>query len=353
MPRQTTVGIDLQAFTINGRPTYEGRAYNGAKVEGLLMNARLAQGIFDDRNPATRSRWDYPDGPWDAERNTREFLAAMGEWRRHGLVAFTINLQGGSPMGYSKEQPWHNSAFEADGSLGADYLGRLARVLDRADELGMAVILGYFYFGQDERLADVRAVLAGADHATDWLLAGGWTNVLVEIANEVDVPKYEHAILTPPRVGELIERVQRRSRGKVRSPAGRLLASTSMGGGSIPPGHLVQPADFLLLHGNGVKEPSRIRAMVDASRALPAYRGQPILFNEDDHFDFDQPDNNMLAAVSRYAGWGYFDFRYPGEGFDEGYQSVPVNWCISSARKKGFFDLLARVTGAEPAGGPR
>jgi hypothetical protein len=36
-----------------------------------------------------------------------------------------------------------------------------------------------------------------------------------------------------------------------------------------------------------------------------------------------------------------------GEGFDDGYQSVPVNWGISSARKKGFFDLLAKVTGNE------
>jgi hypothetical protein len=36
------------------------------------------------------------------------------------------------------------------------------------------------------------------------------------------------------------------------------------------------------------------------------------------------------------------------EGFDEGYQSVPVNWGISSARKRGFFKLLAEITGAKP-----
>jgi len=36
-----------------------------------------------------------------------------------------------------------------------------------------------------------------------------------------------------------------------------------------------------------------------------------------------------------------------GEGFDESFQSVPVNWQIGSDRKRGFFDLLARVTGAE------
>jgi hypothetical protein len=35
------------------------------------------------------------------------------------------------------------------------------------------------------------------------------------------------------------------------------------------------------------------------------------------------------------------------EGFDEGYQSVPVNRGISSQRKKGFFSLVAEITGAE------
>ena len=92
-------------------------------------------------------------------------------------------------------------------------------------------------------------------------------------------------------------------------------------------------------------DPNRIRKMIDQTRALKSYRGQPILFNEDDHFNFDKPDNNFLAALSKGAGWGYFDFRMQGEGFDEGFQSVPVNWQISSARKRGFFDLLSQITG--------
>ena len=48
------------------------------------------------------------------------------------------------------------------------------RILDRADELGMVVILSYFYFGQDERLQEEAAVLRATDNATKWLLAGGW-----------------------------------------------------------------------------------------------------------------------------------------------------------------------------------
>ena len=118
---KTVVSIVGDEFYINGKPTYEGRHWRGHKVQGLLMNSRMVQGIFDDRNRQTVKRWAYPDtGKWDAERNTREFLAAMPEWRRHGLLALTLNLQGGSPEGYSKEQPWHNSGIEPDGSLRAD-----------------------------------------------------------------------------------------------------------------------------------------------------------------------------------------------------------------------------------------
>ncbi|MCL4179580.1 MAG: hypothetical protein KJ072_17765 [Verrucomicrobia bacterium] len=327
-------------FHLNGRPTYEGRHWRGHPIQGLLMNSRMVQGIFDDRNPDTAARWAYPDtGRWDPERNTREFLAAMPAWRRHGLLAFTLNLQGGSPQGYSQNQPWHNSAIDSDGSLHAGYLERLARIIHRADELGMVVILGYFYFGQDERLADETAVLHATDNATRWLLDRGYRNVLVEVNNECNV-RYDHAVLRPDRVHELITRVRQMTRGDH-----RLLVGTSYGGGTIPGENVVRASDFLLLHGNGVNDPNRIAAMVRDTRAVPGYRGQPILFNEDDHFDFERPWNNCTAAVSEFASWGYFDFRMKDEGFEAGYQSVPVDWSINSHRKRDFFNLLVAITG--------
>jgi len=131
--RKTIVSIEGQDFLLNGRPTYAGRSFERMPVQGLLFNSRMVQGIFDDRNPETRARWNYPDGPWDADRNTREFVNAMPLWRAKGLLAFTINLQGGSPEGYSRSQPWINSAFETDGTLRPDYMSRLERILDRAD----------------------------------------------------------------------------------------------------------------------------------------------------------------------------------------------------------------------------
>lgn len=334
----TTVSIVGDEFYVNGKPTYAGRSWNGHKIQGLLLNARLVQGIFDDRNTDTVSWWSYADnGKWDPERNTREFIAAMPEWRRSGLLAFTINLQGGSPRGYVREQPWHNSAFERDGSLRQDYAERLARILDRADELGFVVIVGYFYFGQDHRLADEAAVVRATDNATRWIFEHGWRHVLVEIDNECNV-RYSHAILQPARVHELIQRVQ-----SAKHDGRRLLVSTSYGGGSVPEENVVRAADFLLLHGNGVSDPKRIGQMVLRTRAVEGYTPKPILFNEDDHYDFDKSENNFRSAVAAYASWGLYD--QGTNNYQDGFQSPPVNWSINTPRKKGFFRLLGEITG--------
>ena len=206
--------------------------------------------------------------------------------------------------------------------------------------LGQVTIQGIRQIGQDQRLADEAAVVRAVDGAVDWLFERGYQNVLIEINNECNV-RYDHAILQPERVHELSGRVRQRTRhGR------RLLAGTSYGGGTIPREDVVRASDFLLLHGNGVADPERIAAMVRQTRAVPAYRGQPILFNEDDHYDFDRAECNFTAAIGEHASWGFFDYRRPGEGFAEGYQSVPVDWSIGSPRKRAFFDLLRRITGA-------
>src|SRR5688572_33029509 len=68
---KTSLAIKGEQFFVNGKPTYEGRVWRGHKIEGLLLNARMVQGIFDDLNPDTVHRWVYPDtSKWDPDRNT-------------------------------------------------------------------------------------------------------------------------------------------------------------------------------------------------------------------------------------------------------------------------------------------
>ncbi|MEZ4848287.1 MAG: hypothetical protein R3B93_06640 [Bacteroidia bacterium] len=69
---------------------------------------------------------------------------------------------------------------------------------------------------------------------------------------------------------------------------------------------MVQVADFILIHGNGVNDPARITEMVAQTQSVEGYQPMPIVFNEDDHYDFDADTSNMTAAVRAYASWGYF-----------------------------------------------
>ncbi|WP_372946967.1 alpha/beta hydrolase family protein [Mariniphaga sp.] len=333
---QTRVSIEEEKFFINGKPTFEGRTWQGISVEGLLPNSRMVQGVFDDLNPETVDKWKYPDtGKWDPERNTREFIEAMPEWQKHGLLAFTINFQGGSPEGYSANQPWENNAFETDGKLRPEFANRMERIVKKADELGMVVMLGIFYFGQDERLENEKAVIAAVDNVVEWIQKKGFTNILIEVANECNNRKYDHEIIKQDRMHELILRVKEK--------APELLVSASFNGNTIPPDKIVEVSDFVFLHGNGVKQPERIIEMVEIVRSLLSYRPMPVVFNEDDHYDYDKPANNFVNATKAYASWGFFDFRREGESFDEGYQSVPVNWGISSLRKKEFFNKVKEI----------
>jgi hypothetical protein len=346
---RTLVSIADGCFAINGIPTYAGRSWRGHRIEGHLFNSRMANAIVDDDNPTTRGAWAYADGDWDAERNTREFIANLPDYRSHGLLAVCLNLQGGSPQGYSWHQPWKICGFTADGALKPAWTGRLEKVIAACDALGMVVILGLFYGKQSGMLKDETAVKAAVTHVVDWLLGLGVTNVLLEIGNEVDLSVFVHPIITAKRCHELIDLARVRGQGK-------LLVSTSLLALDAPPEATIATSDFLLPHGNRVhgpdgpqqSSPHGIRLQVARWKASPAYRGQPIVYNEDDHYDFGKPDNHFIAAVESGASWGFFDYRRSREPFEDGFQSLPVDWRIASARKRAFFGLLKEITGAGP-----
>lgn len=338
---KTHISIVEGDFYVNGSPTFQGREWKGHKIEGLLPNSRMVNGIFDDLNPESVDMWKYPDTQkWDADRNTREFLENMPIWKSYGLISFNINLQGGSPQGYSKSQPWINSAFDRNGELRPAFMKRLKLILDKADELEMVPNLGIFYFGQDEKLKDEKAVINAVDNTMDWLFENNYKNILIEVANECNNKSYDHAIIKADRIHELIDRI------KVKEKNGfRFLVSVSYNGGDLPSPKVVQKSDYILLHGNGVSDPNKIVEMVKSVKEIEGYTEKPIVFNEDDHFDFDKNLNNFVAATSQHASWGFFDYRKEGEPFKEGYQSVPVDWSVNSERKMGFFNLLKEMTG--------
>ncbi len=356
----TQISIEGREFYIDGRPTYAGRRFEGLPVQGLLFNVRAVQATFDDACPETRSLWAYPDtGAWDPERNTDELCAALPAWRDHGVLAFTVNFQGGGAL-YSPRiyERYDNSGFTAAGELKRDYAGRMERVLAGADELGMVVIVGLFYWRHVSKLADETAVWRAARSALDSLRGTGRRNVMVEVANETH-SRFGYDLFDVERAHAMLEALRAEYPEFLFSTS--LVGANASTGSGMPSPALVRAVDFVLLHGNGTRPP-QLEAAIDAVQDMPAFRvhPKPIVINE------DSPGlPNLEAAWRRYVSWGYFDQGFGGPdgwagdayvdsrsrpretSYQElsGFQTPPVNWTINTDLKRAFFGRVAEVTG--------
>jgi hypothetical protein len=288
-PRATRIGLADGRWQINGTVTYP-----GAKAEGLLLNVRMVNAVFEDRN-----RTDF-----DPEANTDEFIAALPEYVRHGVRAFTINLQGGFP----DYEGALNSAFEADGTLSTEYMARVERVIEACDREGAAMVLGCFYQRQDQVLRDEAAVRHGVRNVVGWLAGRGFTNVLLEIANEFGHGGFTHPLLRSAEgQAELI--------GLARRTAAEhgyaLLISTSGVGDARVGDPVAEASDFLLVHLNSVplaEIPGRLTALRRSAK--------PVVVNEDDKVG-EEAARAAELCVEAGASWGYMGFnvnqRFPFE----------------------------------------
>ena len=267
------ISIQDGSWHLNGSITYP-----GTPAEGLLMNVRMVNSTFEDKNK--------PD--FDPDKNTNQFIQQIPDYAAHGVRAFTLNLQGGMP-GYEGAV---NSAFHPDGTLDETYLQRVKRVIDACGRHGCAVILGCFYQRQDQILRDEAAVRRAVMETVNWLRSQGFTHVLLEIANEFPHSGFDHAILQSPEGEAELIRLAKQT-----WPA--LLVSTSGIGDGRFPEAVAEAADFILIHFNGVsldEIPPRVQA-------LKKY-GKPIVCNEDDKTG-EEAARAAELSVRNGASWGF------------------------------------------------
>jgi CubicO group peptidase (beta-lactamase class C family) len=259
---------------INGQVTNR-----GSRAEGRLMNVRMVNAIFEDRR---KPDMESPDAITD------RFLARVPDYSAHGVNAFTINLQGGTP-GYEGAL---NSAFEPDGSVREPYLARAGRVIETCDRNGLVVILGCYYQRQDQVLANDAAVRAGVVNVASWIRERGYRNVLLEIANEFDHDGFDHRLIRS--VEGQVELIR-----LARQTAPDLLVSTSGLGHGRFPESLIAAADFILIHFNGTpldEIPTRIKALERF--------GKPIVCNEDAKIG-EAGARAAELSVANGASWGF------------------------------------------------
>jgi hypothetical protein len=288
----TRIGIISGKWHLNGAVTYP-----GAKAEGLLMNARMVNATFEDRN--------QPE--FNSEENTQKFLQHVPDYAAHGIRAFSLCLQGGMP-GYEGAL---NSAFEPDGTLRAPYMERVQKVIEACDKRGLAIILGCFYQRQDQVLRDADAVRNAVVNAARWIQQRGLSNVVLEIANEYDHSGFDHEIIrTPQGEVELIQLAKK-------SAPGLLVSTSGLGHGKMD-ALIAEGADFILIHFNGTpleQIPQRIRVLKRFNK--------PIVVNEDDKIG-ETAARAAELSVESGASWGlmlnklnqYVPFEYKGAADD-------------------------------------
>lgn len=300
----------------DGRWMFNERFTNpGSPAEGLLMNVRMVNATFEDRNK--------PD--FDPEANTDRFIARIPAYATQGVNAFTLSLQGGMP-GYEGAV---NSAFDVDGRLREEYLKRVERVIGACDRHGVAVILSLFYQRQSGILNDEQAVRAAVVNTVRWVRERGFQNVLIEIANEYRHPGYAHALIRDPKGQASLIRL-----AKEGSP--RLLVTASgIGDGTID-AEVAESCDFLTPHWNDTNVadiPARVAA-------LKRY-GKPIVCNEDDKVGA-QAVAALKATVSGGAGYGLM--------LQKQNQTIPFHFNGAADDPLYYATLKAITSGKAPAG---
>lgn len=289
---QTKVSISGDKWYVNGEITYA-----GARAEGLLMNVRMVNSVFEDTK-----RTDF-----DPEANTDKFISQIPDYYACGVRGFTINLQGGMP-GYEGAV---NSAYTPEGGLRPEYLKRIRRAVEACDRQGIVIILGCYYWRQAHILQDEDAVRTGVVNAVRWVKKCGFTNVMMEIANEFDIGRFQPAMLGTPE-GE-VELIQ-----LARKTAPDLLVSTSAVGKGMTPDSVASASDFILVHYNGTRTgdiPDRISALKKFDK--------PIVCNEDQKVG-EEGAKAAELCVANGASWGfmhrdvnqYYPFAFDGHKDD-------------------------------------
>ena len=317
----TRLSIEGTKFLINGKLTYSELPGCDKRFHGLLMNARFIQGIYDDKTGYGRyARFGRTFTPAE---NTDALISALPEWYSWGLRAFTVGLQGGGPCFTINNYSIENSPYSPDGcEINQQYLDRLEKLILAADRIGMVVIVSLFYGAQTRFLDDNNAVENAVRTASGWIRGKGFTNIILEIANEFDVRDYRHTSLsTEYGIKNLIEVAQ----SIVAVPVG----CSATGGVFSEP--IAKASDVILIHGNGQSRAELNRLIEKAKAVKPA---RPVVINED-----SPAISQMSVTFDQEVSWGYYN--------DWSKQEPPVDWSIREGADSFFAARVARTLGID------
>lgn len=237
---------DARAFYVRAsggaqwQKTYSGSEFR-RQAQGKLLGVRLPGALLDDAS-LTRS------------------IESLDQLRDSGALMTGVDLQGDAPTA---------SAFAGDGSLQADWFGRLDRFLREADKRSIVVGVVLFHYRQDENFDSSEAILNAARLTTDWLIRGGHRNVILSVAENWSAAGWDHDGFVTEHLAQIVEAI--RDQFQVRKTDYALpVAITSMVH-LAEKSPLIDSADLVMVRDEGLTiDPRRIERpeiVMDLSRA--------------------------------------------------------------------------------------
>ena len=324
---KTKYEINGRDFYINNKLTYQEIPNVNPKALGLLFNARFIQGAFKDYNPENKNVYNRFGKVFDADRNTAELIEALPDWHNAGLRAITVGLQGGGPI-YSFTD-WgcvQTNSFSSDGrTLNPDTWRRMVSIIKAADEIGMLVIVSFFYQAQFQYFENDFAAIDASKTVCEALCALEYDNVIIEIANEYDtltMHSKETALAKHVNMASWIKKVQEWTGKRFAVGASAAFRADK---------DVIQASDISIIHGNM----KRRQELNDFARAVRSWApDQPIVINEDSPM-FTQ----LEVAIDNHFSWGYYNNMTK--------QEPPCDWGITRGEDEYFVYRMAEVIGIE------
>ncbi len=343
--RMFTWALGWQYLTFSGTSTLlDGATINaGSNAEGMVMNARMVQATVDHTDQVAT---------WDADQNTADFIAALPDYRLHGLNAITINCQGGLYR-RSAGETYDAGAFNSDGSIKTAHSARIVDAVNAMLTEGIIPVIGIFYFRQDQVLTDITAV-NNAVANVETMLAEYKPFVILEVINEASHSLVDFTELNENNVNTYVDDLVTNG----------WFATFSMTPGSIPSLSQQSNGQIVFLHGNN-RTAAQIGSM--ASSAISTH-SKPVMFNEDGPSDSSSSYttteyiDHLQAAIAEGVGWGYYDqsgFQEACDDSDSGTwecstsdtDATGIDWGIDhTAISVAVFDQFAIETNSPGSG---
>ena len=320
---KTIISIQGDGILINGKPSYsEIPGANPASL-GLLWNQRLIQGVFDDKRDRRRSSNSIMK-EYDPGQNTGNLISSLADWYSYGLRAITVGFQGGWPVGAFNVEDIDNNPFSIDGRrLDNKYAERMDRIIRAADELGMIVVVSLLYWAQSRAFGDGRAAAEAVRTGAAFIKTGGYTNVILEVANEYNIQPfaYQPLVFTPQGMTQLIKIARKESGGGV--PVG------CSGGGGMADREVIDESDIAIVHGNGLSRGE----YYDFIKKVKSWAGaKPVFCNED-----SPCCTRVDVALETRTSWGYYN-NYTK-------QIPPADFGITDGEDLFFARRIAKAVG--------